>query len=310
MTAVEAVTGYLPDHTVPIEELGAQLELTRMQIRLLRQYLGFDQVRFDPDHSLLELLRATVARLDGLAGREHLVRYVVHARSMPVAVPYPLNPLHELCAELGLGHACAFTVSQQACATSLVAIDVAGRLLAEDGEPGALALVLAGEKAFTRDAQLVPGTTIFAEAGGACLVSADGARDRMLAYASTSRGEFDGRLEDLPELAGQYEQEYPVALAEVMAGAAEQAGLGLADLGLILPHNVNLMSWQRLCRRIGFPVERVVLDNIASTGHAFCADFFINYQVAAARGLLRQGEPYLVAAAGQGATFSAMVFKH
>ncbi len=310
MTAVEAVSSYLPDYTVPIEELGARFELTRMQVRLLRQYLGFDQVRFDPGHSLLELLRATVAGLDGLAGREHLVRYVVHARSMPVAVPYPLNPLHELCAELGLGHACAFTVSQQACATSLVAIDVAGRLLAEDGEPGALALVLAGEKAFTRDAQLVPGTTIFAEAGGACLVSADGARDRMLAYCSAARGEFDGRLEDLPDLAAQYEQEYPVALAEVMAGAAEQAGLGMADLSLILPHNVNLMSWQRLCRRIGFPVERVVLDNIAATGHAFCADFFINYQVAAARGLLRQGEPYLVAAAGQGATFSAMVFEH
>lgn len=310
MTAIEAVATYLPDYTVPIESLAPELELSRMQVRLFRQYLGFDEVRFDPGRSLLELLRATVARLDGLAGREHLVRYVLHARSMPVAVPYPLNPLHELCAELDLGQACAFTISQQACATALAAIDMAGRLLAADGEPGALALILAGEKAFTRDAQLVPGTTLFAESGAACLVSADGPADRQLAYASVARGEFDGRLEDLPDLAGRYEQEYPVALTEVMLGAVEQAGLKLADLGLILPHNVNLMSWQRLCRKLGFPVERVVLENIASTGHAFCADFFINYQAAAARGLLRRGEPYLVAATGQGATFSAMVFEH
>jgi 3-oxoacyl-[acyl-carrier-protein] synthase III len=310
VTALEAVTSYLPDCTVPVEELAEGLELSRMQVRLLRRYLGFDQLRFDPDSSLLDLLRATVGRLDGLAGREHLVRYVLHARSMPVAVPYPLNPLHELCGELGLGHACAFTVSQQACATALATIDMAGRLLAADGEPGALALVLAGEKAFTRDAQHVPGTTLFAEAGGACLVSAEGTRDRLLAYASNARGEFDGRLEDLPDLAGRYEQEYPEALAEVMAGAARQAGLDLTDLGLLVPHNVNLMSWQRLCRRIGFPVEQAVLDNIATTGHAFCADFFINYRTAVARGLLRQGEPYLVAAAGQGATFSAMIFEH
>jgi hypothetical protein len=53
-----------------------------------------------------------------------------------------------------------------------------------------------------------------------------------------------------------------------------------------------------------------LLDNVPVTGHAFCADAFINYETAAQRGLLRHGDRYIIAAAGLGATFSAMVFEH
>jgi 3-oxoacyl-[acyl-carrier-protein] synthase-3 len=310
VTALDEVATYLPASAVPIEDLASALGLTPMQVRLFRRFHGFDQIRLDPDGTLIDLLRGAAAGLASLPGREHLVSYVLHARSMPVAAPYPLNPLHELSRELGLGHACAFTVTHHACATALVAIDLAGRLLAADAEPDALALVLAGEKTFTRDAQFVPGTSIFGEASAACLVRAAGAGDRMLGYATRSRGEFDGRLELMPELAARYEQEYPVALAQVMLGAVDEAGLGLDDIALIVPHNVNVVSWQRLCRRIGFPIERVVLGNVPVTGHAFCADFFVNYQAAVSQGLLRAGDRYLVAAAGQGATFSAMIFEH
>jgi 3-oxoacyl-[acyl-carrier-protein] synthase III len=310
VTALDAVATYLPPHRVPVEEVASRLGLPAMQARLFRRFHGLAVVRMDPDGTLFDLLYAAAVRLEALHGREHLVKYVLHARNIAVAVPYPLNPLHDLCRKLGLGRASAFTVTHHACASALITIDAAGRLLAADGEPDALALVLAGEKAFTRDAQFVPGTSVFGEASAACLVRADGHRDRMLAYAANIRGEFDGRLEELPELAARYEQEYPVSLAEVIQAAVAQAGLRLGDIRLILPHNVNMVSWQRLCRRMGFPVENVVLDNVPEAGHAFCADMFINYSTAARRGLLSPGDPYLVAAAGQGAIFSAMVFEH
>jgi len=221
-----------------------------------------------------------------------------------------MNPLHDLCRQLGLGHAVAFTITHHACASGLLAVDVAGRMLATDGEPGALALVLAGEKAFTRDAEYVPETTFFGEAASACLVSSDGPRDRMLSYATIIRGDFDGRLEDDADLLSRYQKEYPESLAEVILTAAERAGVTLGELSLILPHNVNVVSWRRLCRRLDFPVEKVVLDNIPVTGHNFAADPFVNYRTAADRGLFHPGERYLVAAAGLGATFSAMVFEH
>jgi len=310
VTAIEAVATYLPELRVPIEDLADSLALTGVQVRLFKRFHGLREIPMEPSGTLTELLLSAAARLDALRGREHQVRYVLHARTMPVVVPYPVNPVHEVCLALGLDQAVAFTVTHHACATGLLAIDIAGQLLAADSEPGALALVLAGEKAFTRDAQLVPGSSIFGEAAAACLVSSGGPRDRLLSYASSIRGEFDGRLEDLPDLAARYEQEYPGSLADALQAAVAQAGLRLDEISLILPHNVNVVSWQRLCRRIGFPVDRVLLDNVPVTGHAFCADSFINYQTAAERGLLRSGDRYVIAAAGQGATFSAMVFEH
>ncbi|MFD0566932.1 hypothetical protein ACFQ2M_37005 [Kitasatospora saccharophila] len=126
--------------------MGARIGLTPRQLRLFRRFHGLDQVRLDPDGTLLDLLDAAVRALPELRGNEHRVRYLLHARSTPVAAPYPLNPLHQLRERFGLTNAEAFTVTQQACAASLLAVDLAGRLLADDGDPSALALVVAGRR--------------------------------------------------------------------------------------------------------------------------------------------------------------------
>jgi 3-oxoacyl-[acyl-carrier-protein] synthase-3 len=283
-----------------------------MQVKVFQRYHGLAEVSRDPGRSLLDLLTCATGQLTLLREQRERVRYVLYARSMPVVEPFPLNPLHELAGRLGLGHAVAFTLTHQACATSLLAIDMAGRMLAADGDQDALALVVAGEKAFTRMARIVPETSVFAEASAACLVSQDGPRDRLLAFAACSRGEFDGDPAENPDLLASFQSEYPAALAEVIAAAAAGAGLRLDDVSLILPHNVNLVSWRRVCRMLGFPVAKVLLANVPSVGHGFCADAFINYRTAAARGLLGAGDRYIIAAAGAalGATFSAMVFEH
>jgi 3-oxoacyl-[acyl-carrier-protein] synthase-3 len=316
MTALEAVSVYMPPLRIPIESLAGPLGLTDTQVKLFRRFHGLREVSRDPDASLYDLLMKAAAGLDALRGEEHRVRYVLYARTMPVVAPYPVNPLHEVCHALGLDHALAFTVTHQSCASGLLAIDIAGRLLAADtadgpaGEgPGPLALVLSGEKAFTREAQMFTDTTVFGEGASACLVSAFGARDRLLAYASSVRGEFDSAT---GENDAQMQREYRPCLAEVMRQALDEAGLTLDDIRVVLPHNVNLVTWQRMCRLLDFPVDRVVLDNIPTSGHVFCADMFVNYQTARERGLLQPGDRYLAAAvgAGGGATFAAMVFEH
>ena len=315
MTALEAVSVYLPPVRIPIESLAGPLGLTEMQVKLFRRFHGLREISRDPDGSLQDLLMKAAAGLDALRGQEHRVRYVLYARAMPVVAPYPVNPLHEVCRALGLGHALAFTVTHQSCASGLLAIDMAGRLLAgdtadgPDGQAGPLALILSGEKAFTRAAQVFADTTVFGEGAAACLVSAFGARDRLLAYACSVRGEFDSAT---GENDARLQREYRPSLAEVMGRALDEAGLTLDDIRVVLPHNVNVVTWQRMCVLLKFPRDRVVLDNIAATGHVFCADMFANYKTACERGLLHPGDRYLAAAvgAGGGATFAAMVFEH
>lgn len=309
MTALKAVAIHLPPVVEPIEVAGERLGLTVRQRTLLRRFHGLDQVRFDPDGDLTELLAGAARSLTALRGREHLVRYVLYARSMPVGVPYPVNPLHDLLGRLGLEHARAFTVTHHACAASLLAVDVAGRLLAADPDPSALALIVAGEKTFTSDAQLVPETAVFGETAAACLVSAGDDGDRVLSYVADLRGEFDGRLAQDRELLDRYQRAYPQALIGVLEAALERAGESWESLALLLPHNVNRISWQRICRTVGYPLDRVVLENVPSVGHSFAADFFVNHHTATTRGLLNPGDRYLVAASGLGATFAAMVLE-
>jgi 3-oxoacyl-[acyl-carrier-protein] synthase III len=311
MTALDAVSVYLPPTRIPIESLATSFGLTDVQVKLFRRFHGLSEVGRDPRPSPSGLLLAAARGLTGLAGQAHRVRYVIYARTMPVASPYPVNPLHEVCRALGLDHALAFTVTHQSCAGGLLAIDLAGRLLAADNARDAdpLALVLCGEKAFTREAQLFPDTTIFGEGAAACLVSATGDRDRMLAYASNVRGEFDSAT---GENDARLQREYRPSLAEVIRLALDEAGLELGDIRVILPHNVNLVTWQRMCTLLKYPAGQVVLDNIPASGHVFCADLFTNYTTACERGLLHRGDRYLAAAvgAGGGATFAAMVFEH
>ncbi len=310
MTALEAVSVYLPPTRIPIESLASSFGLTQMQVKLFRRFHGLSEVGRDPDPSPAELLLKAARGLDALRRQAGRVRYVIYARTMPVAAPYPVNPLHEVVRALGLDGALAFTLTHQSCASGLLAVDLAGRLLAADGsEQAPLALVLCGEKAFTREAQLFPDTTIFGEGASACLVSASGERDRVLAYASNVRGEFDSAT---GENDARLQREYRPSLAEVMRLALDEAGLTLDDIALVLPHNVNLVTWQRMCTLLKFPADRVVLENIPASGHVFCADLFTNYTTACERGLLHRGDRYLAAAvgAGGGATFAAMVFEH
>ncbi|MEV8639259.1 3-oxoacyl-[acyl-carrier-protein] synthase III C-terminal domain-containing protein [Streptosporangium sp. NPDC051023] len=310
MTTLHAVAGYLPPYRMPLDAIAERLELSSDQVRIFRRFFGFREVCYEPDGTLVELLTAAASALDALRDQRHRVRYLIHARSLPEVAPYPINPLQEVRELLGLGHAQAFTLAAHGCASGLQAVDVAGKLLASDGEPDALALILAGEKVFSRRAQMISDISIMGEGAAAVLVSPRGERDRMLSYASETHGRFASFWKSTPGSFTDYSEAYPAALAAVMTAAAEHAGLALGDMAAVLPHSVNLMSWNRLCTQIGFPAERVVLDNVAVTGHSFCADPFINYRTAVGDGRIRPGDAYLMVAAGLSGTFSAMAFRH
>ncbi|MFE6038309.1 3-oxoacyl-[acyl-carrier-protein] synthase III C-terminal domain-containing protein [Streptomyces sp. NPDC056452] len=309
MTAIEAVSAYLPPQRVPVSELGPRLGVDAGQMRVYRRFYGFETVCYDPGASLTDLLVGAADKVLARSERGR-VRYLIHARTLQLVAPHPANPLHEVRDALGLDHAVAFAVTQHACASGLLALETAGRLLASDGDPDALALVLTGEKAFTASAQIMPDVAFMGEGAAAVLVRAGGGRDRMLGYATRTHGQFSAGQHLGPELTAEYRSLYQDAFAEVVLAAVGTAGVALADVALLLPQNVNRTSWTRLCRKLGYPVDRLLLDNLPVLGHCFCADPFIAYGTARELGRLKEGDLYLMAAVGLGATFSAMVFRH
>lgn len=311
MTALREVAGHLPDRRVPLDELLADWDLPAATVETLQRSYGYSEVpRQEPGETLIDLLAAAARNLTTLRGNENRVRYVLYARTVPVSQPHPFSPMPDLCDLLGLHAATAFAVTHHGCTAGLLAVDIAGRLLTVDGDPDALALIVSGEQVFTLDHTLRPEARIFGEAAAACLVSADGRRDRVRSYVTLQRGDLDHWATDRQDAAERFAKEYTVLMGEVIGTAAARAGLDVSELRLILPHNVNVRSWRKVCRQLDLPPGMVMLDNIGRIGHTFAADPFLNYRTAVDNGLLTEGDHYLFVSAGYGAIFSAMVIEH
>jgi len=93
--------------------------------------------------------------------------------------------------------------------------------------------------------------------------------------------------------------------------SVSRAGLRMDDIALILPHNVNRLSWARVLKRMSVRgARRLFLENLSRLGHCFGADPFINLFDATESGRLRPGDHYVMTAVGLGATFSAAVLRH
>ncbi len=310
MTALDTVAAFLPEASVSIVDLQEHLGLRDDQVLMYRRLCGISRVRRAEGGTIVDLMLAAASALETLKGREHHVRYVVQALTLTSCAPYPINPVHDVARQLGLSHASSFSLTQHGCASGLFAIDLCGRLLAQDPDPNALALVFTGERLFTPRLELIDDTAVMGEGAAAILVAADGDRDRMLGFATKTYGEFSAGPNLADELKVVFRDLCVEALVEVIQLALRQGGLTLDDVTLVLPHNVNRPVWVRICKLLGLPLGRVLLDNIAVTGHCFSADPFINYRTALTQERLRLGDIYVMATLGFGATFSAMVFEH
>lgn len=308
MTALREVAAHIPS-TVPLESLSERLGLTTLQTRMFRRLHGLERIAVGDGESWGEMLLAAASGLRGLDVDASRVRYVIAGRTLGYAVPRDQRPLAEVAEKLGLTGAVTFSVTELACASGLFAVDLAGRLLDADGDPDALALVFSGEKAFTPSIQHAPETTIMGEGVAACLVAAGGERDRVLSYVTTTHGEFYREQED-PTVAVAFREVYPGLVADIAAQAVREAGLDWNDIQLVLPHNVNKVSWIQVAKLLRLPLDRIYLDLVPAYGHCFSADPFLNYLGAREAGRLTAGRPYLMVAAGLGAVATAMVLCH
>jgi 3-oxoacyl-[acyl-carrier-protein] synthase-3 len=308
-TTLDRVETALPDRAVTVGELAGDLGLSARKVALFEKVHGLHALRLDPPTALVELVlepaRRLVASIDPAT-----VRYLAYAHAIHEVAP-ALHHVPELLRKaLGLPRAEAFAFTQQNCASGLGAVSIMGELLRHEGAPGDRALVLMGEKPANRLTQVVPNTAIMGEASAACLVGSDGPGDRVLSYVARTLGQYSDLITLPLEETAQLGKVYPRVLAEVVDAALAEAGLTRSDVDLILPHNVNLLAWRSTAEELGFPLQRIFLDNIARYSHCFTADVFVNYTSLRAAGRLRPGAQYVLAAVGAGATFSAAVIAH
>lgn len=312
-TTVEDFAVFLPQRAVSVEEIACEFGLTRPQSRMLRRVHGYDQLRADPGLPLIELVAAPARRLLDAAcpaGDRSAIRYLIFAHTVVTVTPSSLSVPIALAGLLGLDHAEPFTVGQQFCANGLSALDVAGELLRADGDPGARALLVTGEKRFSSLTRLLGKSTIIGEGSAACLVGIGGRGDRVLSYADRTVAIPDDDNWDAITMADTFMDCYPDVLADVAGEAVRRAGLTMDRIAMLVPHNVSRQLWQRTAPLLGIGLERIYLDTVPEFGHCCCSDPFLNLASLRDRGQLITGGYYLLTSVGLGATHAAVVLEH
>ena len=307
MFYLEGIGAFVPDTTVSVEEVGGLTGLTASQVHFYSRFLGLDRIATAPGVSLAEMLSA--AGEPALRGTDRGdVRFIIHAHTGQHAAPPSWNVLEQVRCSLRLPNATVLGVSHQNCVIGLYAFQIA-RYLLHDSEPHQKALVVIGEKVVARSSYLIPDTTIMGEAAAACLIGRSPRGDQIVGQATRVLGRFYQGIGGSADLKAEYKSIYLSTLTQVMRQALARAGVATSDLTAVLPHNVNRMSWKRVARELGVPVDRIYLDNVARLGHCFGADPIINLATARAAGLVGPGDLVLLASAGLGASFGATVVR-
>ena len=304
--AIEAFEAFVPRQPAAIDDAVSRLGISRNQLKVFRRVHGLAQVRWDPGLALLDMISIPAEAVLAAAGDRGCVRYLIYAHTAPDVAPAGVEATQLLRARLGLAHAEAFAVTQQACASGLAAIDIAAQLLLAGGDPAARALVVTGEKPATRFLSLIPGTSVMGDGSGACLVNISGDGMRIRSFSSKTDGRYAQLLNPPPGVVADFYATYATAVAATMRETVARAGLRLADIEMIVPHNVNVSSWQRVISELGVSADRVYLGNVPRYGHCFCSDALLNLASMRTQGRLSRGGVYLLVAVGLGAVYAAM----
>jgi len=227
--------------------------------------------------------------------------------------------------ELGAVNAFAYDLNA-ACCGFLYGLDMADAYLHRD--PAMKIMVIGAETLSSRTNWQDRNTCIlFGDGAGACLVSGAGQGRGMLASKTGSDGNLHkllymdsargmnpdlsnaGNLGSYIKMTGRDVFKYAVrAMAGAVTDVMAQAGLGMEDIKLFVPHQANLRILNSLLDRLNIPAEKAYI-NMTKYGNTSAASIPIALDEANRDGLIAKDDLVLLCAFGGGFTWGAAIIR-
>ena len=222
-------------------------------------------------------------------------------------------------AGLGLTDTCDCFDLNNACVAFLTALDVATRCIATGSGPIGIVVVELCSRATTPENPRP--YVIFGDAAVAAVVERGGPGDLMLASWLRNDGIAGGDVHLLhPFATGKMEKVYFTTSGSRMAedavayirraadAALQQAGLRLADIEWVLPHQPNGRMLERIIDGLGIDRERVV-PMVHDCGSVSSASIPISLHRLRQSGRIRPGDRILMVGVGTGLSYGAVVIQ-
>jgi len=143
-----------------------------------------------------------------------------------------------------------------------------------------------------------------ADGNGACLIEMPGGGSRSPATHAT----VDGKLHYLRMQGKEVFKFATKSMVELIEAALERNGLEPADLGAVIPHQVNYRIIEAALKKIAIPQDRMLL-NLERYGNTSAASVPIALHEAVSQGRLKRGDHVLLVAFGAGLTWGYNLLK-
>jgi len=302
---------YLPPKTVSLDHLARAGKL-ESSASVLRSF-GFNRAYIAEPPSSSQLAERAVERLFRRCSTQPSdVDAILYSSALPVQAPsrsadpaslfqYPASSLQH---RFGMVRANTIGISQAGCVSFLSALRLAADMIrAEPLVHRVLCISCDVLPARVRREVLY---NVISDAACAAIVERGAKRDRILAWSQVTKGFYGDSAQRKNEIVAAY---FPTARF-VIHEALEKARLKLADIRLIIPHNVNRKSWEILLQILEARPSQFYGRNIRMRGHTIAADHVINLQDAVRAGRIRRGENVLLFTFGFGAHWACMILQH
>lgn len=305
---------YLPERAITNAELATRVDTTDDWIR---QRTGITQRHQAADGELTSDLAAAAGRAAlqdaGLAAAD--VDLVLVATSTPDRV-FPATACR-VQALLGAERAAAFDL-QAVCSGFVYGLATA-RAFIQSGTYRTVLLI--GAETFTRLLDWQDRTTcvLFGDGAGAfvlqrgddasrglhnCLLGADGRKETLLCVDGGPSMGHPGTI----QMNGREVFRHAVQqMADLIARLLQDAGLTVADLDWLVPHQANVRILEAVAEKAGMPLERVMVS-VPVHANTSAASIPLAFRHGIEMGQIRPGQRILTVAMGGGFTWGGAFF--
>jgi 3-oxoacyl-[acyl-carrier-protein] synthase III len=322
---IDAIATYLPRATAGLAEL-QERGLLRGSVETLSSF-GFGKVHLAGEESNFQMAMCAAEKLfsenDIDRGEVGAILYATALSSSATMWNAPRRklpgdgvlrldetddlfkyPASRLQSELDLPRASVIGINQLGCASTFAALRMARAMIADDRDLDAVLCVSADKFPPGEPRDLV--YNVVSDGASAALVRRNARRNRIVASTQVTKGAMwdGGSLEN--EIIAAY---FPTAKS-VIDQTLVKAGLTIADISLVIPHNVSARSWEILGKLIGCPPHLIYTRNIRCVGHTIASDNILNLQSATSEGLVSTGDYLLLFTFGYGLNWACMILEH
>jgi 3-oxoacyl-[acyl-carrier-protein] synthase-3 len=298
--AIQTMAATLPARVQTLSQAAEGIGLTSVEVKMFGRLFGLKTLPFDPSMSLQTMLGDTYEALRRKAPEDVArARYVIHCHTIPSV----RRPGAGLGLDLPVGTE-EMSLTMAHCASGLFALDLLPDMLNDDET----AVILVGEKAFHSRIRLVKDTTIMSEGAVAILVCKGQGRWPVVGTHVTHAGACAvsrGHPNEDPQLV----DDYIGFVSTHISAALDRFGCKAEDLAMIMPHNVNMVSWAAIAKTLGLPLAKIYTDNIGRLGHCFGADPFLNLIDADREQGFAPGDKLLCVSVGMGMTAASVLLE-